>query len=613
MNEGLKKVQLNLREAKIAGGQSQIEFIPLNDEPLGLRVYKNTEFPQTDSTIEMIDGLGKNVRLNWAIGDALLSLNLPEEVQAVTPKLAGLGLYIPDGEGSFYFEVDRQIMQGQGIYEALSFICQEGVSLARKGIKSNIFSLVEKVPFGRFDDVSPDLFYQPQELARKDPKAYILGLISALRFYREAENLGMWSYDIQNKSPFFCDRQGNVRVIDTSGFKFLRQSRAEVLLEGFYEQEMARLEPAIRAELIGSEPDPLTPEEWETYRNIAEQIEGLKAERQESLSALEIFSGSEVILQLKEKNLDLEDAARSVEEQKLDELDARIAKAHRERDRQAQAAEIEGRVSATEKKGRDAKLQLRRLSGLEEFKQLADGAITSGAERLDEETFRKLVDLRWNVTQLIKSLPRRGFVDVAFCRDVLTEIEALEVEKPLSKRKEEAQGRVEELDAELKALHEQREAIGEIPHHISEPTTREFEAQWDAIARLRSSEEIMALKEKIVRLRQVIEQIGNYNTLDIKVSLSQKQAARNTEAVIRGQKDKLPEHGLLQIYAGAPTANDIANLLKESGFERFLDATDSAELKASYENLRSGRFLSDTPKAILNNLIAQLERVSLAG
>ena len=419
----LIKNPLSLKETQVSGGGFQIEFLPFPDEDLGLRIYRNTEFPKTSSAKDSAKTMASSSRLRWALAESLLSFNLPEDVQKATPKISGIGLYVPKGDGSFYYEADPQTMKSEGIYEALSFIYSEGSDLAKKGLESNIFTLVEKVPVAKWLDERSDVFYSPRELAESDPEAYRQGLINGLRFYQASANFGMWNFDIKDRNPFLCDKQGNVRVIDTSGFQALRRSQAESLMKGFYEKEMVKLEEAVRAEVIASQPDPLKPEEREEYERLSGIIEELKAKGQELLVSLGIrgenyITGDTVRRSLAsmEADLDREPERKKSAERRLAELQRKKDEANREKKTKAQARDAEKRIKAAETNSSKAQSQDKKLIATEELKALAAKVIASGNERIDDETSRKLRQLQ------LDSGIRSSSYGVDECREIIEKI-----------------------------------------------------------------------------------------------------------------------------------------------------------------------------------------------
>ena len=421
----------------------------------------------------------------------------------------------------------------------------------------------------------------------------------------------MWNFDIKDRNPFLCDKQGNVRVIDTSGFQALRRSQAESLMKGFYEKEMVKLEEAVRAEVIASQPDPLKPEEREEYERLSGIIEELKAKGQELLVSLGIrgenyITGDTVRRSLAsmEADLDREPERKKSAERRLAELQRKKDEANREKKTKAQARDAEKRIKAAETNSSKAQSQDKKLIATEELKALAAKVIASGNERIDDETSRKLRQLQ------LDSGIRSSSYGVDECREIIEKIRTLEEEKPLTERKEEAQRQIETAKAELDALHRERDALGKVSEisWIFEPRDSELERAREEIKRLRTDKDIKSLREDISKIRKVIEQINKHSSLNFKVEYSQKQAKQRADATIEELRYTLFEEELPRSTNKKLTQINIGELLKECGFETFLKVTGLAELKSLYEQVIGSRYHIDNPRIILDIIISQLEK-----
>lgn len=606
----LIKKTLTPKEIKISGGGAQIEFFPFPAEDIGMRVYKDTKFPESDSSEARLRGEISSFQLRWALAESLLSLNLSEKFQATVPKLLAVGLFIPQGEGSFYFEIDRKKMQGEGIYEVLGFIYAEGCKFTKSRItKPKIFTLVETVPIAQWGETDPTKYYSPRCLAEDDPKAYKNGLVAGLKFYRECLRFGMWNFDITDKDPFLCDKKGKAKVIDTSGFRSLKVSQAEALMKGFYKQEITNYEETIIQEVKQARVSSLKSDDLAEYEQLSKEIDNLRQEGQILLTTLgvkdQIDRYEDVKSSLDSKERDIERGRTRKESltKELDELRAENAEAERRKSLKVKAGEIDKKIQVAERRLREARDEQEKVSALRDLRTLATEVVNSGKETVDGETGDRLFKLE--LATRIKN--NYGYREDLYCQGALAEIEVLDREKPLQQRLTFAQEQLENALEEVATLREQRTSLGEFPAFIFGPLDYKFEEAEKGLSKIKSDSEMMTDQKGIARIREILERITRYSSLNFRVRYAESESLQKAKSQIEFLRTICFEDELPKSTDGQVNLNDIVLLLGECGFEKFLDIQVKDELRKFYNLVKTGQYPIKDPQQVLDIFIRQIE------
>ena len=600
-NTEIRTIPFKANKERISGG-GQIEFLDF-DETRGMRVLGPGGFTDSESPSVKLEEEVRSYGLRTIVLESTLSLCLTDQPREVVPKLHGIGLLIPESEDSFFIEIDPIKSKQEGIFEALQFIYQRGCELRKSGAEPRIFSLVEKVPVANSKDqveINKEKYYSPTTLLKKNPRAYEKGLVAGLQFYQQCMQQGIWNFDINGKDPFIIDGNGNAKVIDTSGFVTLKNGELEGSVQAFYEFEIAEREAGVRDEVISAY-EHLPDQEQKEYDALSNQREELLSVGQRLLNQLQItdrlYKTSNVLTSLEAKGASLLEVGneRRYLNEKLTQYQNReiLIKRNQEVEKSASLARKERNLLYTPLN--EIEYVLMKHQAAKKFNVLTSEYISpelqSSVRRSEiEKELKEIMSLAGTSRSLSQDWGEFCTASIKQISDRYEELGSspdIEIEK--------CEAKLLEINADMERLNLIISA-GEKQTYIEPIPIGAIESTNERLSRLKTDEEVASDQKKIIEVREIVHSEIRYQMLEEKKIGLDQAAQKRADTQIQNMRDTCFNSELSKVTGRTLEQSNLANLLKECGFERYLDTLtqDLANpLSEVYTKIQSNSYHSD--------------------
>lgn len=597
-----------------SGGQ--IEFIPF-DEFRGMRVFRLAELSDSESPSKRLEEEVGSLGLRSLLLESTLSLFFTGHSSEVVPKLHGIGLLIPESEDSFFIELSPNEPKQDVVFEALQFIFQRGCELKKSGAEPKFFSLVEKIPVAMSKDlaeIDTEKYYSPYTQVGRNPIAYKKGLVAGLQFYQQCMQQGIWNFDINGKDPFIINGNGNAKVIDTSGFVTLINGELEKRVKAFYEFEITEHEEEIREETRKGQ-EKLPDQELREYDELSNKRDNLKLVGQDLLNQLQIYDRiyktSDVLVSLEAKEVGLlkvGDERRMLTE-RLTEYQDRENSINKNQEAAKSANMARKERESLYKTLNEIEYDLKRHNAAKKFILLAREYISMN---LDDPNVRKNMEDEIQKVMSLAGASRALSQEWGeFCTESMKRIRD-RYEKLGSSPDIE----IEKLDARLLEINSEMErvnlviSVGEKQPYVEPVPIGAIERIKDRLRQLKTEEEIPLDQQKIIETREIVHNLIRHQILEEKKIALDKAAQTAADKQIRQLRDICFTRELPKATGKTLKQSNIANLLKECGFERYLatlELDEATPLSEIYTRIKSNSYHKDLNEIFedIINLIPQ--------